>query len=178
MGLNVGAGARTTVRMRQRQETRIRRTMIGAAAAVVTPAVLIGGWQLAVNLWLDGTPRPAQTLQLGAAAVAPDTNCPESMPSAVPVADDKNKAVTLCRSTASTSYPSHFLAKGSPSVAGSPRIVRALGALDVSPQMFARVRAGAPASGATHSYGKNSGIQVRQGSAKIGRNRDGLPLAD
>lgn len=74
MGLHVGAGARTTVRMRQRQENRIRRTMIGAAAAVTVPAVLIGGWQLAVNTWLDGgETTSAQTLQLGAAAVAPDT---------------------------------------------------------------------------------------------------------
>ena len=58
MDLHTGAGARTAVRMRQRQELRRRNLAVGAA--VLTPTVILGVWVAAAGgLFTDRDP-PAQ----------------------------------------------------------------------------------------------------------------------
>ncbi|MBL8932367.1 MAG: hypothetical protein JNL54_19770 [Kineosporiaceae bacterium] len=68
MDLYVGAGQRTTVRMNQREEHRRRRALIGS---VVAPALLVGGWQIAVHTWFAEETPAVSTLELGAAVAAP-----------------------------------------------------------------------------------------------------------
>lgn len=80
MDLHVGAGARTTVRMRQRQELRRRNLAIGAAVA--TPGVIIGIWAVSFGGLVPGgdTSQPTRARVVAQVEQAPEQSAADAQP--------------------------------------------------------------------------------------------------